>query len=248
MELNWSTFALEILNFLVLVWILKRFLYRPVLGVIARRRAGIEKSLADARAMRDEAQALRSRYEGRLAEWERERQEAQAALARELEQERTRAKAQLKSELERERDQARAAQARREAELRRTLEAQALEQASRFAARLLQAVAGPELEARLAALAVEELARLDTERRAALREQWGEAPEAIVVRSAYPLDPRHRQGLERTLRTVTGLTVPVRHEQDKALLAGLRIEIGPWVLGANLADELQAFADWAHGR
>ena len=52
MELNWSTFILEIINFLVLIWILKRFLYKPVLDVIARRRAGIEKTLSDAREMR----------------------------------------------------------------------------------------------------------------------------------------------------------------------------------------------------
>lgn len=247
MALNWSTFALEILNFLVLVWILKRFLYQPVLAVIAKRRAGIEKTLADAKAMQGEAEALRSRYEGRLRDWEQERQKAQAALAQELERERARAKEQLKAELERERDKARTAQARREAELRRALEGQALEQASRFAARVLEAVAGPELEARLVALAVSELSRLGTERVAALRGQWGEAPQAIVVHSAYPLETEQRQDLERVLHSVTGRAAPVRFEQDKSLLAGLRIEIGPWVLGANLADELKAFADWEHG-
>ena len=41
MELNWTTFALEIVNFLALLWILKRFLYRPVLATLAERRAGI---------------------------------------------------------------------------------------------------------------------------------------------------------------------------------------------------------------
>ena len=39
MELDWTTFILEIINFLVLVWILHRFLYQPVMNVIAQRRA-----------------------------------------------------------------------------------------------------------------------------------------------------------------------------------------------------------------
>ena len=72
MELNWSTFALEIINFLVLVWILKRFFYQPVLEVIARRRAGIEKTRTEALQLQDEAQALRSQYENRLTEWDKE--------------------------------------------------------------------------------------------------------------------------------------------------------------------------------
>jgi len=42
MELNWSTFLLEIINFLILVWILKHFFYKPILDVIAHRRADIE--------------------------------------------------------------------------------------------------------------------------------------------------------------------------------------------------------------
>ena len=50
MELSWSTFFLEIINFLVLVWILKRFLYKPVMDVIARRREGIEAHRLEQRA------------------------------------------------------------------------------------------------------------------------------------------------------------------------------------------------------
>lgn len=68
MELNWSTFILEIINFLILIWILKRFFYKPVLEVIARRRAGIEKTLEDAQALHNEAKALQKQYESRLAD------------------------------------------------------------------------------------------------------------------------------------------------------------------------------------
>jgi len=76
MDLSWSTFVLEIINFLVLVWILKRFLYKPVLDVIARRRAGIEKSMADAEALHADAEKLQEQYEDRLAVWDQERLQA----------------------------------------------------------------------------------------------------------------------------------------------------------------------------
>ena len=62
MELNLSTFLLEIVNFLVLVWILKRFLYKPVMGVIERRKVGIEQTLAQAEDKTREATALREQY------------------------------------------------------------------------------------------------------------------------------------------------------------------------------------------
>ena len=45
MALDWSTLALEAVNFLILVWLLQRFLYRPVLAAIDRRRGRPNASL-----------------------------------------------------------------------------------------------------------------------------------------------------------------------------------------------------------
>jgi F-type H+-transporting ATPase subunit b len=50
MHFDWSTFALQTVNFAILVWLLHRFLYKPVLRLIDARRAEIDKQYADARA------------------------------------------------------------------------------------------------------------------------------------------------------------------------------------------------------
>ena len=80
MELSWATFFLEIINFLVLVWILKRFLYKPVLEAIGHRKAVIDKTLADADAKEAGAQALVEQYQNRLAEWENEKEKLRAEV------------------------------------------------------------------------------------------------------------------------------------------------------------------------
>jgi F-type H+-transporting ATPase subunit b len=246
LELNWSTVVLEILNFLILVWILKRFLYQPVLDVVARRRAGIEKTLADAETRYAEAVGLQEQYEGRLAEWNRERQQAREALSRELEAERSRKLAELHTELEQEREKARVAGMHRQADAVRRMEETALQQGARFTTRLLQAAAGPELEARLADLAIKGLAELPAERVSALRNSYGKPLEAIQVASAFPLADAQRQRLGEALAGIAGEEIPQHFEQDHTLLAGVRISIGAWVLGANLQDELKGFMDLAH--
>jgi hypothetical protein len=76
MPFDWATFGLEILNFLVLVWLLARFLYRPIIGAIARRKAEIADTVAVAQAKEAEAHALARQYEERLASWEREKAQA----------------------------------------------------------------------------------------------------------------------------------------------------------------------------
>jgi F-type H+-transporting ATPase subunit b len=246
LELNWSTFVLEIINFLVLVWILKHFFYRPVINVIAQRRAGIQNSLSEATQLHDDAETLQAQYRDRLADWEQERQQARASLAQEIETERARRLVALQSELEQEREKSRVAEARRQADALHKLEETALIQAARFASRVLGEVASPELEAKLLDMLTDELPRFSAERIAALRNNWGQTTEAIVVASAFPLSDSQRQKLRKALTAMTGSDLPLHFEEDAELLAGVRITVGAWVLGANLQDELRSFAEYAH--
>lgn len=246
MELNWSTFALELLNFLVLVWILKRFLYKPVLDVIQKRRAGIEKTLEDARELKAEAQGLQNRYESRLADWDVERQQARDALAHEIEQERGKRLSELQTSLDQEREKARVAEERRLSDLGRQAEQTALANGARFATRLLEQVASPELQSRIFAAMLEALSALPEGR---IRSLSGNAKVAdgIVVTSAYPLSTEQRGRLQEMLTQAMQADTQLRFEVDATLLAGLRVTVGAWVLGMNLADELEGFTRLAHG-
>ena len=246
MELNWSTFALEIFNFLVLVWILKRFLYQPVLGVITRRRATIENQLIEARQLHAESDALKEQYEHRLVDWEQERQKAMDKLRLELEENRLRQLENLKAELAQEEEKNQVARSRQDKQLIREIEQRALQQGAEFASRLLTEAAGPELENRLFDLLLDGLSIMPADQISDLSNKWGDSPEHILVTSAYPLTDEKQHQLEETLSEATGLSAPVFYEQDAKLLAGLNITIGAWVLQLNVRDELQGFMEFAH--
>jgi F-type H+-transporting ATPase subunit b len=246
LELNWSTFALEIINFLILVWILKRFFYQPVLEVIARRRADIEKTRADAQQLQDEAQALRSQYENRLAEWDKERRAAREQLAKEIEAERAQRLQTLSGELVQERERSAIVGQRRLDNLQRQLEQTALTQGAQFAARLLSLAAAPPLQEKLLELLLQQLETLSASRLEDLRSGIGSAPDGIKVTSAFTLDATMRRRLEQALGACLGMALAFQYQEDADLLAGVRIAVGSWVLHANLKDELAGFARLAH--
>jgi F-type H+-transporting ATPase subunit b len=246
LELNWSTFVLEIINFLILVWILKRFFYQPVLEVIARRRAGIEKTRADAQQLQDEAQALRSQYENRLAEWDRERRAAREQLAKEVEAERTKRLQALSSELAQERERSAIVEQRRLDNLERQLEQTALTQGAQFAARLMTLAAAPPLQEKLIDLLLQQLETLPASQLEDLRRDAGAAPDGIRVTSAFTLDTAMRQKLEQALGASLGTQAPFQFQEDPELLAGVRITVGAWVLHANVKNELAGFARLTH--
>src|SRR5690625_1258947 len=62
MEVDWFTVIAQILNFLVLVWLLKRFLYKPVLNAIDEREKKIASELEDAALHKAEARKEKEKF------------------------------------------------------------------------------------------------------------------------------------------------------------------------------------------
>ena len=242
MQIDWTTFALEIVNFLALVWILKRFLYRPVLDVLNRRRAGIERTLAEAKETELRANALKVQFESRLADWEKEKAAARTQFETAMAAERARQMQVLAKTLAEERERNRAQETHLREESRRESEVQALAQARRFASRLLTRLAGPDLEARLVDIFIEDFSKLPDDRIAGLRAAT-EAPRTrATVASAFPLSEAQRKRVVETFDGRLGRSLGVDFKEDASLLSGLRVSVGPWQLTLSLADELAFFA------
>jgi len=72
-------FAWQVVNFLILLWILKKFAYKPILGMLDERKKSIEDAINNAESAKAEAVNLRKEYEARLAE---ARQEAQDVIVK----------------------------------------------------------------------------------------------------------------------------------------------------------------------
>ncbi|WP_097460579.1 F0F1 ATP synthase subunit delta [Mangrovitalea sediminis] len=248
MELNASTFFLEIVNFLVLIWILQRFLYRPVMSVIARRQAAIRAQVDEAGKLREDGEALRQQYESRLSDWQQERERARLDLDAEIDALRTQRLQALNAELAKVRDKAQLTLEHQQQEKQRESEATALELAAAFATRLLEQMAGPALEDLLIDLTLQRLSAPTADDGIALSQTWSAPPTDILVESAYPLTQARQQALSETLKAAADLSVPVVFRQSSDLLAGLRITLGSWMLQANLKDELRGFTEFVrHG-
>jgi len=246
MQFDLSTFILEIINFLVLIWILQRLFYKPLLEIIAQRKQFIDQSLADAKTTQQQAEQQLSLYQNRQNLWEQEKQAAINALHRQLEAERAAHLSQLSVDLKQERQKINVALSRKQHELELQAEKQALQNAAKFAGILLKQAAGPELEARLFAMLLEHVSTLPEACRLCLQTLDSKKNVAIKVSSAYPLTNEQRHQLEQRLGAQINSPITFQYHQDAALIAGLRMDIGAWVLNANLQHELAGFAEFAN--
>lgn len=81
MHFDWWTLALQSINFAVLVWLLHRFLYKPMLRMIDARKAAVQKQYDDAKAVEDKAKAHLTQIELERAGIAAEREAALKAAA-----------------------------------------------------------------------------------------------------------------------------------------------------------------------
>ncbi|MFZ2311519.1 MAG: F0F1 ATP synthase subunit delta [Methylobacter sp.] len=246
MEFNLSTFILEIINFLILIWILQRLFYKPLLEAIAKRKQTIDQSLSDAKNLQQQAEQQLSLYENRQKLWEQEKQAALAALYQQIEAERKTQMDRLNADLEQEKQKVKITLSRQQQELQQLAEKQALQNGARFAGMLLQKSASPELETQLITLVIDNLTNLPEACRLCLQMLGTKKSVPIKITSAYPLTVDIQQQLEQKLGSLINSPINFQYHQDAELIAGLRIDIGAWVLNANLQHELIGFAEIAN--
>ncbi|HMB75845.1 MAG TPA: hypothetical protein VKN76_05570 [Kiloniellaceae bacterium] len=239
MQIEWWTLAIQAVNFLVLLWLLRRFLYRPVRAVIEKRRAESDAAFAQAAAKEAEVEELKQQLEAERSAVAEERQ----AMLKKLHQE---AAAEHDKSLERARDEARtlteaartAIEKERQAALH-DLQGQTAQLAVELAARLLgqmEADLPPDayltkLEMQLKSLSSVELDEL----KADLAGQGG----APVVVTAQPLPVDTQDRWRRRLAAIVGPADATAFETDPALVGGAEIRFPHSRFKFTWADRLE---------
>lgn len=247
MDVNWTTFLFEIANFLILVWIVWRFLYRPVREILDRRSKAIEDDIAAANETRAEADRIRERYESRLTDWQSEKEDARRKFEDELQKERSARLEALAKEIEERTRAARLLEEKRLADQQDEAEKRAAEQGARFAARLLSLAATPELEHRLLDMVLKDVAASAAEPGEDRSGTLGDGPVTVQVTSAFELRDEDRKALERAVADGFGEKLSFHYARDPELIAGVRVSVGALEWRATLRDELHYFAESIHG-
>lgn len=243
MELNWSTFVLEIVNFLILIWILSRFLYRPILNTIAQRRDAIQQQWQQVADKQQAAEELQNQYENRLADWEQEKNTARKKLHDDVEAERRRLLEEVQAGVEAEKQkQAAIAQHHIDDQLKKN-QKQALRQGAAFAAKLLARLATPALQERIVEVMLEDIKALSNDSVNQLRSALRDGDAKVIVSSAFSLADDVQSQIKTAIEEVVGGPPTCRFISDPQLIGGLHISVGAWSLQASIQDELQHFAE-----
>jgi len=222
MAIDWVTVVAQIVNFLVLVYLLKRFLYRPVLNAMARREQRIADRLDQAAEREEKAAAQRQRYEDKAAELERQREHRLHEAESEAESRREELLEAAREEAESMREQWHRAARQEYQSLQRELRQHAADALADALRQALSDLADAHLEAQMVEALDRRLAGLDEAERARLAEALRRA-DPPRVRSRFELEEPQRARLRDTLRRLAGQAVEPAYERSQDLVCGIEL-------------------------
>lgn len=240
MQIDWLTVGAQALNFLILVLLLRHFLYGRILGAIERRRQDIDARLKEAEREREEARNEAEQYRQERRALNEQRDEILEEARQEAHHTRKRLLEETHAQADRERERWRRGLARQQDSLRTELRQRTAAAVYAAVRRALNDLAGEDLEHRIIERfrrRLEEQASDDSVRSAITDS------EHVVVRTAFDLSDHDRKSLINTLKNEFSLDRLPVFEQCSDLVLGIQLEAGDHVIGWTAEESLRALTE-----
>lgn len=236
MNFSWWTFTLQAANFLILVWLLRRFLFKPVKAIVARRKAEISRLLIEASAEKESAERLKREIAANGSQLDAARQKMIDEERSQLSAERQKIIEEARGEGEKIRNQAAKRLDEERAAAGNELFERTIALAANLAERLLRELALPSMEQPFLGRVMDYLDRMPAEERAKLFPRLDAA--VLLVTTAHPLGALEQSEWREQLVQRFGADLRIKLSVDPALIAGTVITFPHAILRFNWRDSL----------
>jgi F-type H+-transporting ATPase subunit b len=238
MLIDWFTVAAQALNFLILVWMMKRFLYKPILNAIDAREKGIATELANAAAKQAEAKKERDEFEHKNAEFDQQRAALLSKATGEAQAERQRLLDEARKAADDLSSKRQKALADEERNLHEAISQRAQQEVFAVARKALTDLATVSLEERIGEVFTRRLREMSGAAKETLGEALKTASEPGVVRSAFDLPADQRAAIQNALNETYSAKVRLRFETAPNLIGGIELTTNGQKLAWSIADYL----------
>src|SRR5664279_262795 len=238
MLIDWFTLGAQALNFLILVWLMKRYLYKPIRHAIDEREKRIAAELANADAKKAEAEKEHDEFQNKSAEFDQQRaallskatDEAQAERQRLLDEARKAADALSANRQETLRNDAH--------NLNQAISRRAKMEVFAIARKALTDLATTSLEERMGEVFTRRLREMDDKAKDGLGAALKTASDPAVVRSTFDVPAEQRAAIQNALNETFSADIRVRYETAPDLISGIELTANGQKVAWSIADYL----------
>ncbi len=238
-QIDFITLSAQIINFLVLVLLLRHFLYKRIINVMNEREAGIASRLKEAEQKRKEAeqeaesyrkqkQELLDKREGMVAEIRKEVEAVRKDLTNKARDEVEESKARWYEAIERQKDS-----------FLTDLRRRAGEEVYTVARRTLHDLANEELEQHIIDTFIKRLQNMGEDEKKAIKEFYQKPQQELVIKSTFEIPEETRRSIQEALREQIKGDVRLQFKTSPDLICGVELD----AYGMRITWSLDSYLD-----
>ena len=234
MLIDWFTVVAQMINFLLLLWLLNRFLYRPLISAMDKREKLLAENWETAAQAKAEAEAARQLFTEKGKTIELKKQALLKTAQEEAEQEKQQLLVLARSQVEKQQTEWESSLGKEQKQMQERLQQEIQQEVLALAEQFLLAFADVRLEEEMLAAFLRRWRQEVAEGTFPLANLQGNTPAVVIVRSAFVLSVSSRRQLEEAFREI-GLQEPqVSFEYCEKLGCGLEVLVNEQKLSWSL--------------
>jgi len=238
MLIDWFTIFAQALNFLILVWLMKRYLYKPILLAIDAREKRIAAELADADAKKAEAQAERDEFQHKNEAFDQQRSALLSQATSEAGEERQRLIGEARRVADATRDKWAEALRSDARNLSQAIRRRTQQEVFAIVRKALSDLSSASLEERLSEVFTRRLREMDGQAKETLVAALKTAPVPAQVRSAFDLSADQRAAIQHAINETCSADIRVRFEIAPDLVSGIELTANGQKMAWSIAEYL----------
>lgn len=238
MLIDWFTVIAQVVNFLILMWLMQRFLYHPILNAIDAREKKIAGELKDAAAKMAEADKERDAFLRKSEELNQQRSALMKTATQEAKTEHQRLLAEARQAADHLSAKRQQTLSKELHNLKQAINRRTQHEVFAIARKALTDLAGESLEARMVATFVARLGEMNEPSKAGLGKALSTATESALVRSAFELSAEQCAAIQQALNETFSAEIKVRFKAAPEQVGGIEMFANGQKVGWSISDYL----------
>ncbi len=239
MTFDWFTFVAQIINFLILLFLLRRFLYGPITKIMTERQAGIVAQIEDAKKREADAEAALQSYHEQQSQLDEEREKLLLQARHDADLSKQALTKEARAEVDSQRTQWQQVVEKEKEAFMKALEKRISKELYQSMRQALTELADAELEQQVLKVFIRQLEHLDQSEQEAMQQALARADNEVQLVTSFPLSKENQAELHEALQGLLKQTFSLQLEQRADLICGLELNI----YDQNLSWSLAAYLD-----
>lgn len=242
MKIDWFTVIAQIINFLVLMWLLKRFLYRPILSSIDERETKIKNQLLDAESQKKEADLAKDEFNKKNETFNKEKDELMQKAVAEAKIEGDKLKENARNEANELKDRLEKAFTEDQVSKNNNMAKRIKGEVFDIARKTLRDLSSASLEGQTVDVFLKKINELQDDDKVKFSEAL-KGGKPILVQSAFSLSSNQQGSIQKTISGLLKTENTYEFKTQPELINGIEILTNGYKLSWSVTDYLKPFEE-----